>query len=59
MIAEIIGRNLSDEQVLEIMEKLLKYYRGLSSRPQTRNLRLGVILKKEGKERLLRVCGLD
>ena len=59
MIAEIIGRNLSDEQVLEILDKLLKYYRGLSSRPQTRNLRLGVILKKEGKERLLRVCGLD
>lgn len=59
MIAEIIARNLSDDEVLEIMEKLLKYYRGLSSRPQTRNLRLGVILKKEGKERLLRICGLD
>ena len=59
MIAEIIARNLSDDDVIEIMEKLLKYYRGLSSRPQTRNLRLGVILKKEGKERLLRVCGLD
>jgi len=59
MIAEIIARNLSDDEVLEIMEKLLKYYRGLSSRPQTRNLRLGVILKKEGTERLLRICGLD
>jgi NAD(P)H-nitrite reductase large subunit len=59
MIAEIIARNLSDDDVLEIMEKLLKYYRGLSSRPQTRNLRLGVILKKEGKERLLRICGLE
>ena len=59
MIAEIIARNLSDDDVLEIMEKLLKYYRGLSSRPQTRNLRLGVILKKEGKERLLRICALD
>jgi len=59
MIAETIARNLSDDDVLEIMDKLLKYYRGLSSRPQTRNLRLGVILKKEGKERLLRICGLD
>ena len=59
MIAEIIARNLSDDDVLDIMEKLLKYYCGLSSRPQTRNLRLGVILKKEGKERLLRICGLD
>lgn len=59
MIAEIIARNLSDDRVLEIMEKLLKYYRGASSRPQTRNLRLGVILKKEGVERILRVCGLD
>ncbi|HIJ56844.1 MAG TPA: NAD(P)/FAD-dependent oxidoreductase [Deltaproteobacteria bacterium] len=59
MIAETIARNLSDDDVLEIMDKLLKYYRGVSDRPQTRNLRLGVILKKEGKERLLRVCGLD
>lgn len=59
MIAETIARNLSDDDVLEIMDKLLKYYRGVSTRPQTRNLRLGVILKKEGQERLLRVCGLD
>jgi NAD(P)H-nitrite reductase large subunit len=59
MIAETIGRNLTDDDVLEIMDKLLKYYRGVSSRAQTRNLRLGVILKKEGKERLMRVCGLD
>ena len=59
MIADTIARNLSDDDVMEIMDKLLKYYRGVSSRPQTRNLRLGVILKKEGKERLLRVCGLD
>ncbi len=59
MIAETIARDLSDDDVVEIMEKLLKYYRGVSSRPQTRNLRLGVILKKEGKDRLLRVCGLD
>lgn len=59
MIAEIIGRNLDDDQVMEIMDKLLKYYRGASSRAQTRNLRLGVILKKEGLERIMRVCGLD
>ena len=59
MIAETIARNLNDNDVLEIMDKLLKYYRGVSTRPQTRNLRLGVILKKEGRERLMRVCGLD
>ncbi len=58
MIAETIARDLSDEAVLEIMDKLLQYYRGVSSRPQTRNLRLGVILKKEGKGRIMSVCGL-
>ncbi len=59
MIGEIIGRNLGDDEVLEIMDKLLKYYRGASQAHRTRNQRLGVILKKEGKERILRVCGLD
>jgi len=59
MIAEVIARNLSEDEMLEVLEKLLKYYRGVSSRPQTRNLRLGVILKKEGTERLLRACGLE
>ena len=27
--------------------KILTYYRGMATRPQTRNLRLGVILEKE------------
>jgi NAD(P)H-nitrite reductase large subunit len=59
MIAETIARNLNDDEVLEIMEKIMKYYRGITLRPQTRNLRLGVIMQKEGKDRLLRACGLE
>ncbi len=59
MIAETIARNLSDEEVLEKLDKILKYYRGASQTPRTRNLRLGVILKKEGTGRLLSACGLN
>ena len=59
MIAETIATDLSDEQVLEMMDKIMKYYRGTSQRHMTRNMRLGVILAKEGKERLLRICGLE
>ncbi|MDR3566413.1 MAG: NAD(P)/FAD-dependent oxidoreductase [Syntrophobacteraceae bacterium] len=59
MLGEIIARNLDDERALEVMEKILKYYRGVSSRPQTRNQRLGVILAREGKGPLLRACGLE
>ena len=59
MLAETVARNLSDDQVIELFEKIMKYYQGVSMRPQTRNLRLGVILKKEGIERFRRVCGLD
>ena len=59
MIAETIATDLSDEQVLEMMDKIMKYYRGASQRHITRNMRLGVILAKEGKERLLRICGLE
>ncbi|MFH0730937.1 MAG: NAD(P)/FAD-dependent oxidoreductase [Pseudomonadota bacterium] len=58
MIAETIGRNLSDDEALDAVDKILKYYRGASMTPRTRNLRLGVILQKEGKDRLLRVLGL-
>jgi NAD(P)H-nitrite reductase large subunit len=58
MIAETIARDLGDEAALEVVGKILKYYRGASSTPRTRNLRLGVILKKEGKDRLLSICGL-
>ena len=59
MIAQVIARNLSEDEVLEVLEKILKYYRASSQRHQTRNMRLGVILSKEGNERLLRACGLE
>lgn len=58
MLAQIAARNLSDDEVLQLMEKILKYYRAASQRPQMRNLRLGVIMKMEGPERLLQACGL-
>ncbi len=59
MLGEVIAKNQSDDQALDVVDSVLKYYRGVSLRPQTRNLRLGVILKKEGLERLLRAAGLD
>jgi NAD(P)H-nitrite reductase large subunit len=59
MLAETIGRNLSDDEALEAVDKILKYYRGASMAARTRNLRLGVILQKEGKDRLLRILGLE
>jgi len=58
MFGEVLARNLADDRVMEMVEAILKFYRGASTRPQTRNMRLGVILKKEGKERLLKICGL-
>jgi NAD(P)H-nitrite reductase large subunit len=57
MIAQTIARDLSDDQAHAAMDKILKYYRGVSSRPQTRNLRLGVILQKEGLDRIRSICG--
>jgi NAD(P)H-nitrite reductase large subunit len=59
MIAQTLARNLSDEQALEAVDKILKYYRGIATRPQTRNLRLGVIMKREGIDRLRSICGVD
>jgi NAD(P)H-nitrite reductase large subunit len=59
MLAEIIAKNLDSDQALEIMDKILKYYRGASSRHLTKNQRLGVILAREGKGPLLRACGLE
>lgn len=59
LLGEVLAKNLSDDGVLEALDKLLKYYRAASQRHQTRNMRLGVIMRKEGKERLMRVCGLD
>ncbi len=57
MLAETLARNLSDDEVLEALDKMLKYYRAASQTPRTRNQRLGVIMRSEGKERLLRLCG--
>jgi hypothetical protein len=59
MLAQTIGRNLSDEKALEATGKILTYYRGMATRPQTRNLRLGVILEKEGCDRLRSMCGFE
>jgi len=59
MLGEVIARNMSDEQVLDLLDAILKYYRGASLRHSTRNMRLGVILRKDGLERFLRVLGLD
>lgn len=59
MIAQTLARNLSDDHAMEAVDKILKYYRGVSTRPQTRNLRLGVILKKEGIERLRGICDFE
>jgi NAD(P)H-nitrite reductase large subunit len=59
MIAQTIARDLGDDQVLDVTGKILTYYRGLASRPQTRNLRLGVILQKEGTARLRSICGFE
>ncbi len=57
MIAKTVARNLSDDQALEAIDKILKYYRGIATRPQTRNLRLGVILKREGMDRIKSMIG--
>ncbi len=59
MIAETLARDLSDDEVLDLLDKILKYYKGASTVHRTRNKRLGAILKIEGKERFLRVCGLE
>jgi NAD(P)H-nitrite reductase large subunit len=59
MLGEVVARNMSDDQVLDLVDAILKYYRGASLRHQTRNMRLGVILKRDGLERFLKVLGLD
>jgi NAD(P)H-nitrite reductase large subunit len=59
MLAQTIARNLTEDQALDAMDKILKYYRGIATRPQTRNLRLGVILQREGISRLLSICGFE
>jgi len=58
LLAQTVARDLSDDAVLQLLDKILKYYRAASLRPQMRNLRLGVIMRMEGPDRLLRACGL-
>lgn len=57
MLADTLARDLSDNQVLEALDKILKYYRASSKAHATRNKRLGAIMQHDGKERLLRACG--
>jgi NAD(P)H-nitrite reductase large subunit len=57
MIAEPIARDLSDDQAIEVIGKILMYYRGMAAQHRTRNARLGVILSKVGSDRLRSICG--
>jgi NAD(P)H-nitrite reductase large subunit len=57
-IAETVARDLNDDQVLELLGKILAYYSSVSKIHRTRNKRLGLVMRIEGKERLLRTCGL-
>ena len=59
MLAQTIAKNQTEDQIMAILDKLLKFYRGAAQRPVTRNMRLGVIMKKEGLDRIMRVCGLE
>jgi NAD(P)H-nitrite reductase large subunit len=59
MLAETIARNLEEDQVMQILDKLLKFYRGAALRHTTRNMRLGMIMDKEGVDRIKQVCGIE
>jgi NAD(P)H-nitrite reductase large subunit len=59
MIAQIIARDLNDDQVLDATGKILTYYRGMAARHQNQNFRLGVVLQKEGNERIRSICGFE
>ncbi len=60
VLGEVIAKNKTDDEVIELMEKILKYYRAASLSPRTRNLRLGIIMQKPGgRDALRRACGLD
>src|SRR3990172_8924617 len=56
-IAEAVARDLKDEEVLELLGKVFNYYSSASKTHRTRNKRLGIVMRTEGKERLLRACG--
>jgi NAD(P)H-nitrite reductase large subunit len=59
MIAQTIARNLSDDEAFEAIGKIMKYYTGASMTPKNRNLRLGVILQKDGADRIKSILGLQ
>ncbi len=59
LLGQVIAKDLQDDHVLEILGKLLNFYRAVSQAYQTRNLRLGVIMRKQGADRILKVCGLE
>lgn len=59
VLGEVIAKNKTDEEVIELLEKILKYYRAASLSPRTRNLRLGIIMQKPGgREAMRRACGV-
>ncbi len=58
-IAETVARDLNDDQVLDILGRVLNYYAGTSKAHRTRNRRLGVIMGVQGREQFLRACGLE
>jgi NAD(P)H-nitrite reductase large subunit len=59
MLGEVVAKNMGDDEALDLVETILKYYRGAASRHTTRNMRLGVIVKREGLERFRRALGLE
>jgi len=59
MLGEVVARNLTDDQVLDLLDPLLKYYRAAGAKAALKNERLGIIMKTDGRERLLNVLGLD
>jgi NAD(P)H-nitrite reductase large subunit len=59
MLGQVIAKNISDERAMDLVESILKYYRGAASRHTTKNMRLGVILKREGLDRFRRAVGLE
>ena len=59
MLAQTVARDLSDDQALEAIGKILLYYRGMAAQHRTRNARLGIILAKEGSDRLRSICGFE
>ncbi len=58
-IAQTIARNLDENTLFGILDKLLKYYRAASQHHQTRNMRLGEIIRIKGMDMVKKVCRLS